>query len=134
MIYEHALKPYTKLSKHTPKLSSTPGRRKVLKIGKKRQYHNISNAVQSSKMLILSKRFYKSKIAKQFVYNWLQLTKILSKFYRKTPKAAENYATIMCFPLTLGRLDDDTCCDHSYVTSFLITKFWMMESLWCYAY
>ena len=45
----------------------------------------------------------KSKIAKQFMYNWLQLAKILSKFYRKELKAAEGDATIISYPLTLGR-------------------------------
>ena len=47
--------------------------------------------------------FIKSKIAKQLMYNWLQLAKILSKFYRKEFKAAEGDATIISFPLTLGR-------------------------------
>ena len=37
------------------------------------------------------------------MYNWLQLTKILSKFYRKELKAAEGDAAIISFPLTLGR-------------------------------
>ena len=35
--------------------------------------------------------------------NWLQLAKILSKFYRKELKAAEGDAIIISFPLTLGR-------------------------------
>ena len=45
----------------------------------------------------------KSKIAKQFMYNWLQLAKILFKFYRKELKAAEGDATTIFIPLTLGR-------------------------------
>ena len=45
----------------------------------------------------------KSKIAKQFMYNWLQLAKILSKFYRKEFKAAEGDATTIFIPLTLAR-------------------------------
>ena len=45
-------------------------------------------------MSIFSKSLYKSKIAKQFVYNWLQLAKILSKFYRKELRAAEKDATM----------------------------------------
>ena len=38
-------------------------------------------------MLILSKSLYKNKIAKQFVYNCLQVAKILSKFNRKELRA-----------------------------------------------
>ena len=37
------------------------------------------------------------------MYNWLQLAMILSKFYRKELKAAKEDATIIYFPLTLGR-------------------------------
>ena len=37
------------------------------------------------------------------MYNWLQLAKILSKFYRKKLKAAEGEATIISSPLNLGR-------------------------------
>ena len=47
--------------------------------------------------------FIKSKIAKQFMYNWLQLAKILSRLYRKELKAAKGDATIIFFRLTLGR-------------------------------
>ena len=54
-------------------------------------------------MPILSKFLYKSKIARQLMYNWLQLAKILSKFYRKELKAAEGDATIISLPLNLGR-------------------------------
>ena len=45
----------------------------------------------------------KSKIAKQFMYNWLQQAKILSKFYRKEREAAEGDTTMISLPLTLGR-------------------------------
>ena len=45
----------------------------------------------------------KSKFAKQFMYNWLKLAKILSKFYRKELKAMEGDVTVIFFPLTLGR-------------------------------
>ena len=45
----------------------------------------------------------KSKIAKQFMYNWLQQAKILSKFYRNERKAAEGDATMISLPQTLGR-------------------------------
>ena len=45
----------------------------------------------------------KIKIAKHFMYNWLQISKILSKFHRKELKAAEGDATIIFFPLTFGR-------------------------------
>ena len=45
----------------------------------------------------------KSKIAKQFMYNWLQLAKILFKFYRKELKAADGDSTMISLPLTLGR-------------------------------
>ena len=44
----------------------------------------------------------KRKIAKQFMYNWLQQAKILSKFYRNEGKAAEEDATMISLPLTLG--------------------------------
>ena len=37
------------------------------------------------------------------MYNWLQLAKILSKFYRMELETAEEDATIICFALTLGR-------------------------------
>ena len=37
------------------------------------------------------------------MYNWLQLAKILSKFYRKKLKAADGDSTIIPLPLTLGR-------------------------------
>ena len=37
------------------------------------------------------------------MYNWLQMSKILSKFHRKELKAAEGDATIIFFPLTFGR-------------------------------
>ena len=48
-IYEHVLKPYTKLSRYTAKLSNIPGKRNVLIIGKKynitvSQYAIILNA------------------------------------------------------------------------------------------
>ena len=46
----------------------------------------------------------KSKITKQFMYNWLQLAKILSKFYRKEIKTAERDTTIISFPLAMGRV------------------------------
>ena len=36
------------------------------------------------------------------MYNWLQLAKILSKFYRKELKTAEGDAITISFPLTLG--------------------------------
>ena len=39
----------------------------------------------------------KSKIAKQFMYNWLQLDKNLSKFFEKKLKALEGYTTIISF-------------------------------------
>ena len=37
------------------------------------------------------------------MYNWLQLAKILSKFYRKELKTAEGDAITISFPLILGR-------------------------------
>ena len=37
------------------------------------------------------------------MYKWLQLAKILSKFYRKELKVADGDATIISFPFTLGR-------------------------------
>ena len=54
-------------------------------------------------MPILGKFLYKSNIVKQFMYNWLQLKKILSKFVRKELKAVEEGATMISFPLSLGR-------------------------------
>ena len=42
-IYKHALEPYKKLSSHTAKLSNTPGKRNVLKTGRK---NNIGNTAQ----------------------------------------------------------------------------------------
>ena len=45
----------------------------------------------------------KSKITKQFMYNWLQQAKILSKFYRNERKAAEGDAIMISLPLTLGK-------------------------------
>ena len=53
-------------------------------------------------MPILRRFLNKIKFAKQIMYNWLQLAKILSKFYRKELKAEEGDATIIFFPLTLG--------------------------------
>ena len=54
-------------------------------------------------MPILGKFLYKSNIVKQFMYNWLQLKKILSKFVRKELKAVEEGTTMISFPLSLGR-------------------------------
>ena len=101
-IYERASEPYTKLSSHTIKLSNTLERRNVLKTGKRD-----SITIRHYCATTLNARFeqisIKSEIAKQFMYNWLQLAKILSKFYRKKLKAAEGEATIISFPLNLGR-------------------------------
>ena len=54
-------------------------------------------------MPILRQVSIESKISKQFIYNWLQLAKILSKFYKKKLKAEEGDATIISFLLALGR-------------------------------
>ena len=45
----------------------------------------------------------KGKLAKQFMYNWIQQAKILSKFYRNERKAVEEDATMISLPWTLGR-------------------------------
>ena len=67
------LKPYTK---HTAKLSNIMKKKRVI-IGKK------YNITVSQYAIILKVHFEKvsnkSKIVKQFVYNWLQFAKILSK-------------------------------------------------------
>ena len=67
------LKPYTK---HTAKLSNITKKKRVI-IGKK------YNITVSQYAIILKVHFEKvsnkSKIVKQFVYNWLQFAKILSK-------------------------------------------------------
>ena len=45
------------------------------------------------------------------MYNWLQQAKILSKFYRKELEAADGSATMISFPLTLGRFLADELPD-----------------------
>ena len=101
-IYEHAWELYTKLSNHIAKLSNTPERRNVLKKVKRTvsQYRQYCTTVLNAHFEQVS---IKSKIAKQFMCNWLQLAKILSKFYRKELKAVEGDATTTSFPLTVGR-------------------------------
>ena len=71
--------------------------------------------------------FIKSKIAKQFMYNWLQLVKILSKFYRKKSKAVEGDPTTISFSMTLGRFlayeHSDQKLSQTTVTPVLTTTF-----------
>ena len=95
-IHEHALKPCMKLSSHMTKYQthwkeetfSKQVKRTVSQYGLNAYFEQVS---------------VKSKIAKQFMYNWLQQAKILSKFYRNERKAAEGDATMISLPQTLGR-------------------------------
>ena len=84
-IYEHALELYTKLSSHTVKLRNTPKRRTCSKQVKKTvsQYRKYCGTVINARFAQVS---IKSKISKQFMYNWLQLVKIFSNFYEKKLK------------------------------------------------
>ena len=97
-IHEHALKRCMKLSSHMTKY----------------QTHQISQQVKRTvsrygqyRATVLNASFeqvsVKSKIAKEFMYIWLQQAKILSKFYRNERKAAEGDATMISLPQTLDR-------------------------------
>ena len=101
-IYEHALKPYIKLPSHMPKYQT---HRKEETFSK--QVKRTVSKYWQYCVIVLNAYFeqvsVKSKIAKQFIYNWLQQAKILSKFYRNERKAAERDATMISLPLTLGR-------------------------------
>ena len=101
-IYEHALKPYIKLPSHMPKYQTHRKEETFSKQVKR----TVSQYLQYC-VIVLNAYFeqvsVKSKIAKQFIYNWLQQAKILSKFYRNERKAAEGDAIMISLPLTLGK-------------------------------
>ena len=102
-IYEQVLKPYIKLPSHIPKYQTHRKEETFSKQVKKTvsQYRQYCATVLNACFEQVS---VKSEIAKQFIHNWLQQSKILSKFYRKEPKSAEGDATMISLPLTLGRL------------------------------
>ena len=101
-IYEHALKLYIKLSSHMPKYQTHRKEETFSKQVKRTvsQYRQYCTTVLNAYFEQVS---VKGKIAKQFMCNWLQQAKILSKFYRKEREAAEGDATMISLPLTLGR-------------------------------
>ena len=101
-IYEHALKPYIKLPSHMPKYQTHRKEETFSKQVKRTvsKYWKYCATVLNAYFEQVS---VKSKIVKQFMYNWLQQAKILSKFYRNERKAAEGDATMISLPLTLDR-------------------------------
>ena len=96
-IYEYALKPYIKLPSHMPKYQAHRKEETFSKQAKRTvsQYEQYCATVLNAHFEQVS---VKSKIAKQFMYNWLQQGKILSKFYRNERKPAEGDATIISLP------------------------------------
>ena len=100
-IYEHALKAYIKPPSHMPKYQTHQKEKTFSKQVKRTvsQYRQYCATVLNAYFEQVS---VKSKIAKQFMYNWLLQAKILSKFYRKERKAAEGDATMIFLPLPLG--------------------------------
>ena len=102
IIYEHALKPYIKVPSNMPKYQT---HRKEETFSK--QIKGTVSQCRQYCATILNAAFeqvpVKGKIAKQFMYNWLQQAKLLSKFYRKEREAAEGDATMISLPLTFGR-------------------------------
>ena len=101
-IYEHALKPYIKLSSHMTKYQThrkeeTRTNQVKSTVSQYGQYCATALNAHSEQVSV------KSKIAKQFMYNWLRQAKILSKFYRNERKAAEGDAIMISLPLTLGK-------------------------------
>ena len=76
-IYEHALKPYIKLPSHMPKYQTHRKEETFSKQVKR----TVSKYLQYC-VIVLNAYFeqvsVKSKIAKQFMYNWLQQAKIPS--------------------------------------------------------
>ena len=101
-IYEHALKPYIKLPSHMPKYQTHRKEKTFSKQIKMTvlQYWQYCATVLNAYFEQVS---VKNKIAKQFMYNWLQQAKILSKFNRNECKAAERHGTMISLPMDLGR-------------------------------
>ena len=84
-IYEHALKPYIKLSSHMTKCQTyrkeeTRTNQVKSTVSQYGQYCATALNAYSEQVSV------KSKVAKQFMYNWLRQAKILSKFYRNERK------------------------------------------------
>ena len=92
-IYEDTLKPYIKLSSHMTKYQ-THRQEKTFSKQVKRTISRYGQYCATLLNAYFQQISVKSKIAKQFMYNWLQQVKILSKFYRTEHKAAEGDATI----------------------------------------
>ena len=101
-IYEHALKPYIKLPSHMPKYQ-THRKEETFSKQVKRTVSKYWKYCATALNAYFEQVSVKSKIVKQFMYNWLQQAKILSKFYRNERKAAEWDATMISLPLTLDR-------------------------------
>ena len=101
-IYEHALKPDIKLPSHMSKYQTHRKQETFSKQveGTVSQYGQYCGTVLNA---YFEQVFVKSKIAKPFMYNWLEQAKILSKFYRNEHKAAEGDTTMISLLLTFGR-------------------------------
>ena len=102
-IYEHDLKTYIKLPSHMPKYQ-THRKEETFSKQVKRTVSKYWKYCATALNAYFEQVSVKSKIVKQFMYNWLQQAKILSKFYRNERKAAEGDAIMISLPLTLGKL------------------------------